>query len=301
MKKLAILLLSAICLIGSTFAAYDKPTELLTDKVGILTPAVAQSVSAQLAQYQKDTTSQFIVYIANFEGQDALEAVTVKLAHEWQVGQAGKNNGVILFWFPNIHKVRIEVGYGLEGALPDSTAKDIISDTIVPYFKQKQWDQGVQAGVNAIIKATSKEFKAPIAATNDSVPSNLILGAFFLFFLIIGVIVWSVIKAHQDDKELENQEKEEEPTPYHKSYPEDSSNSFITGAVVGAALASRPEPREERVSYKKNRDDDDTPSRASYNSSSYSSDDSSSSSSSSDSGFSSGGGDFGGGGASGDY
>ena len=83
----------------------------------------------------------------------------MRVARSWQVGQKAKNNGVVLFVFVQDHKLFIQVGYGLEGALPDALCKRIIDEQITPHFKAGDFDGGLTAGVQAILAATKGEYK----------------------------------------------------------------------------------------------------------------------------------------------
>ena len=91
----------------------------------------------------------------------SLEDFTVRTAQAWKVGRKELDNGAVLFVFVKDRKMRIEVGYGLEGALPDVTAKRIIEDTIGPHFREGQFAAGLDAGVDAMMAATRGEYRAP--------------------------------------------------------------------------------------------------------------------------------------------
>src|SRR4051812_16443288 len=93
------------------------------------------------------------------ETDSSIEDYAVRVFRSWKVGTKEKNNGVVLFIFTQDHKLFIQTGYGLEGALPDALCKRIISDEIVPRFKQGDFNGGVTAGVHAIIAATKGEYK----------------------------------------------------------------------------------------------------------------------------------------------
>jgi uncharacterized protein len=93
------------------------------------------------------------------ESESSIDDYAVRVARSWQIGQKGKNNGVLLLVFVQDHKLTIQTGYGMEGALPDLTCHQIIANEITPRFKQGDYDGGLSAGVAAIIAATKGEYK----------------------------------------------------------------------------------------------------------------------------------------------
>ena len=116
----------------------------------------------------------------------SLEDFTARTAQAWKVGGKAKDNGAVLFVFLNDHKMRLEVGYGLEGALPDVTAKRIIEDTIAPHFREGHYAQGLTAGVDAIIAATRGEYTAPPRqGPPDSGPLPLLLPLGFIALIFV--------------------------------------------------------------------------------------------------------------------
>ena len=137
------------------------PRDYVTDQADILPAEVEARLAAQLKQFDEETSNQ--VLVATFPSLPAgwtLEDFTVRTAQSWGAGEAKLDNGVVLFVFVKDREVRIEVGYGLEGALPDVTAKRIIEEQITPRFRGGDYPGGVEAGVDAIIAATKGEYKA---------------------------------------------------------------------------------------------------------------------------------------------
>jgi uncharacterized protein len=104
------------------------------------------------------------------------------VAQKWAVGQKDRRNGVVLFVFVNDHKMYIQVGYGLEGALPDAIAKTIIDQEIRPRFRSNDYASGLSAGVDAIIKATRGEYQAKPRTSHD-------VSAAWIFLVWLGIIV----------------------------------------------------------------------------------------------------------------
>ena len=132
----------------------------ITDKSGTLTPDQINTLNNKLSAFEKQTSNQVVVYIIpSLEGA-SLEDKSYEIASQNKVGKKGKDNGVLLFIAMNDHKLRIEVGYGLEGALTDALSSQIIRNEITPYFKKNQYYEGINAGVDAIIKVTKGEYTA---------------------------------------------------------------------------------------------------------------------------------------------
>src|SRR4029079_9883985 len=115
-----------------------------------------------------------------------IEDFSITLENKWKIGQKNKDNGVILVIFPREHQLRIEVGYGLEGAIPDALANTIIQQEITPAFKAGDYNKGVSAGVSAIMQAAKGEYKP--ATENSSYQDALTI-----FFMIIAIVLISYL------------------------------------------------------------------------------------------------------------
>ena len=138
----------------------EKPEAYVNDYAGLLSADARQKLESVLAGFEKETSNQVVVAIfSGLEGQ-VLEDFSIRLAEKWKIGTKKNDNGVILLIFKEDRAVRIEVGYGLEGALPDALAKQIIQNEIVPSFKAGDFDGGVLKAVDAILRATKGEYKA---------------------------------------------------------------------------------------------------------------------------------------------
>ena len=129
----------------------------INDYAGVLGAEKAQALENLLGAFEKETGHQITVLtIPSLEG-DALEAFSFRVAEAWKVGQKGFDNGAILLVVQNERKLRIEVGYGLEGVLPDAIASRIIGEVIVPRFRANDYSGGIEAGVKAILQVTKGE------------------------------------------------------------------------------------------------------------------------------------------------
>ena len=154
------LLLAVLLLLPSPSMALEVPalTARVNDYAAILSPATVQQLEGSLKAFETDQSTQIVVLtIPSLEGE-VLEEFSTRVFERWKIGQKGHDNGAILLIARNERKLRIEVGYGLEGSLTDLVAGRIIRDIIVPRFKQGNFDQGVIDGVSAMMATVRGEF-----------------------------------------------------------------------------------------------------------------------------------------------
>jgi len=184
---LAGILCLLFCLPAFGLAVPERPEGRITDRTRTLTRDQIAALERKLAAFERETTNQIaVLLIPSLEG-DSLEDYSIRLAEKWKIGQQGRNNGVILLIVKNDRKLRLEVGYGLEGALPDALAGTIIRNEISPRFRDGQFYQGIDAGVNAVIAATKGEYKASPKRKRSQMEAwipFLIAGAFLVFFML---------------------------------------------------------------------------------------------------------------------
>lgn len=192
-------ILAAILVIASAAVAFAADivipslTGRVVDQAGILSSSEESSLSNKLAALEKKTTIQLVVVTLKSLQSRTVEEWGLALGRGWGIGQVGKNNGVLLVVAPNERELRIEVGYGLEGDLPDATADSIIRNVIVPRFKAGNLYGGINDGVDAIGRALTGEPLAlstsrPLAQKKVSAglqigPLLFIAFVIFLFFL----------------------------------------------------------------------------------------------------------------------
>lgn len=132
----------------------------VNDQATLLSPEAAARLEQKLAGFERETSNQVAVLtVSSLQGDD-IDQFAIRVAEQWKLGQEGKDNGVLLVIAKAERKVRIEVGMGLQGVLPDITASRIIREVMRPHLKTGNFDQGINAGADAIIAATKGEFKA---------------------------------------------------------------------------------------------------------------------------------------------
>lgn len=139
----------------------------VTDAAAVLGVSAKQELEAKLAAFEQTTGGQLAVLIVKTAEPETIDQYGIRVGDAWKIGKKGKDTGAILIVAMKEKKLRIEVGYGWEGALPDVEAKRIIREVITPYFKQSQYAQGISAGIDKIQLAVAKENKAESNTVND--------------------------------------------------------------------------------------------------------------------------------------
>jgi uncharacterized protein len=153
----------------------------INDYAHLLTPTVAATLNSQLQQFEKQTTTQIVVAIFPSLKNDSLEDFTTRLETQWQVGQKGRDNGILMVIFVKEHQVRIEVGYGLESVIPDALAGQIIQTDIVPNFKAGHYEQGLAQALTSLMQLAKTTNLAPVTKKNHSLPiAYYFIGGFLL-------------------------------------------------------------------------------------------------------------------------
>ncbi len=164
-----------------------KLTARVNDYADMLSPATRQQLESVLASLeQQDSTQLVVLTIDSLEGEN-IEDYSMKVVENWKLGQKGLDNGVLLLIVKNDHKIRIEVGYGLEGVLTDLISGRIIRDIITPQFRHGNFNQGVIDGVSAIIAVVRGEFSGKDVVSHSGTHNDM--GGFlvFLFFVLFAL------------------------------------------------------------------------------------------------------------------
>ncbi len=197
MRRLLILIGLLAGLWGSAWAQPTPPpapTGWVTDGSNLLSPATRESLDQRLQAYQAGTGHQVLVWISGTTGTDPLEDWTVRAFAAWKVGRKGLDDGLVLFIFTKDQKVRMEVGYGLEGQMPDILASQIIRETILPRLKSGDADGALTQGVDRILKVVGGD--AAARAPRDQgrrsgqplgMGSWLVIGVLGLAFLVLAI------------------------------------------------------------------------------------------------------------------
>jgi uncharacterized protein len=137
------------------------PTQWVTDGAGILGPTEADLLNKKLSDFEQETGAQFIVYTFPSLENESLEDYTIRAVQRWKVGQKKYDNGLVLFVFKNEQKIRVEVGYGLEGTITDAVSSRVIREQMAPAFQQQQYAAGLNAAANELM-ARIRKGEAPV-------------------------------------------------------------------------------------------------------------------------------------------
>ena len=168
-----------------------SPRQYVTDEAGVIAPGVLAQLNQRLGAFEKATSNQIVavVYPKLPEGA-SLEDYSQRLYSAWKIGSKKNSNGVLMLVFVQDRKMRIQPGYGLEGAMPDALCSRIIRETMAPAFRSGNYSAGLASGITAVMQATKGEFKG----TGKSKPSTLKdflfspLGFFLLIMIVLIVI-----------------------------------------------------------------------------------------------------------------
>ncbi|HWQ87389.1 TPM domain-containing protein, partial [Brevundimonas sp.] len=188
-------LLAAVWLIAAPAQARSGPTfpplnGRVIDHGDLISAAREQALADKLAALERDTTDQVVVVtVPDLQGYE-IEEYGYQLGRAWGIGQADKNNGVLLIIAPNERKVRIEVGYGLEGILTDALSALIIQNDILPSFKEGFYERGIEQGVDAIdrqlrLDPAEAQARAAAAERPKSSPPIGIAAIIALIFILL--------------------------------------------------------------------------------------------------------------------
>lgn len=196
---LFILCASARAVADEGFTIPPAPNHYVTDNVGAMSPGARAKVENTLRAYERDTGHQVIVYIDQTTGDIPLEMYTTEIAHHWRIGRRGYDDGAVFFLFMRDHRIRIEVGYGLEGRLTDADSSRIIRDEIAPQMKAGNVDGAVTDGVAAMLTTITPGYSTAMLALPTPVPISastlrwmarmFIAILFFMFFFFIAPII----------------------------------------------------------------------------------------------------------------
>jgi uncharacterized protein len=181
--------------LGSAAAAAPKDVPYLSgrvvDEAGLISAAAKQRIEGELAALERETGDQVAVLIVPSLGGEPLEEYSVRVAQTWKLGQKGKDNGVLLLVSRDDRRLRIEVGYGLEGKLTDLQSREILDGLIRPRFRQGDFDGGVEQGVHAIVEAVhGRPLPAQTAsgAAADTPAGQRIFFTLFMSFIFVVVV-----------------------------------------------------------------------------------------------------------------
>ena len=177
----------------SVFADFPKPSGPINDFAGVLDEPTVDALKTLTADVEAQTTAEIaVVTVTSLDGM-SVEEYANRLFKEWGIGQKGADNGVLILVAPGERKMRIEVGYGLEGVLPDGLAGQIIREQFTPAFKESHYAEGILLGTQKVAEVVRRnhtltpEERERLEKANANEPPLLLLVPFFSVFVVIGM------------------------------------------------------------------------------------------------------------------
>ena len=171
------------------------PTDYVMDEAGVLDPSQRTLLTHDLRQFERETSNQLVVAVIPKVPDDyVMEDFTQRTAEAWGAGRKERDNGMVLFVFPESRQLRVEVGYGLEGAVPDALASRIINSEIVPSLRAGDMGGGIMRGADALMAAARGEYEGSGKTVAEE---NALQGdpaASLIFWIILIVILIIVIQ-----------------------------------------------------------------------------------------------------------
>jgi uncharacterized protein len=164
-----------------------KPDRYFNDYANVVSASAGEGFNTELEDFERQTSNQILVVVyPKLQTDDSLDDFCYRTFQAWHVGQKKRDNGAVLFVFVDDHKMRIQTGYGLEGALPDVTCARIMDDEIGPYFKLGDYETGLRAGITAMLAATRGEYAGTGETAGDKrQEENDEFGKVFTFFFFL--------------------------------------------------------------------------------------------------------------------
>jgi uncharacterized protein len=178
--------------LASALVSVPPLTARVTDLTGTLSGEAVNRIETKLANFEAKKGSQIAVLVAPTTAPEEIEQFGIRVEDAWKLGRKGVDDGAYLIVAKNDRRVRIEVGYGLEGALPDAIASRIIAETITPHFKLSDYDGGVEAGVDQMISVINGE---PLPQPDRKWEHRSGLGNLLPILLVVVFVASSVLRA----------------------------------------------------------------------------------------------------------
>jgi len=203
MKKLSILFLFSILCHGmfaqtTGIPECPNPMRLVVDQVGLLSEEYRNALEQKLDRFNDSTSNQILVLVvADLNGMEPAD-YALEVGRKWGVGQKKFNNGIVFLIKPTGNKgerkTYIAVGYGLEGIIPDATAKHIIDNEVIPEFRQQQYDAGVDKAITVLMALAKKEYSYK---TYEKKAQD---GSYLALFIVLGIIILFVVVGSRRSK-----------------------------------------------------------------------------------------------------
>ena len=171
------------------------PDDYVLDDAGVLSHAQRSLLAHDLRQFERETSNQLVVAVFPKVPDDyAMEDFTQRVAEEWGAGGKDRENGMVLFVFPESRQLRVEVGYGLEGAVPDAMANRIINEEIIPSFRAGDLGAGIVKGADALMAAARGEYEGTGQTRAEGKQGGDAPGAGLVFWILLIIVLIMVMQ-----------------------------------------------------------------------------------------------------------
>ena len=190
---LGLFLLSAAGLAADDLVAVPPLKARVTDLTGTLSRDQAAELEADLVRFEKARGSQIVVLLVPSTQPETIEAFSIRVADSWKLGRKGVDDGILVLVAKNDRKLRIEVGRGLEGAVPDAVAKRIVAEVIGPRFKEGDFHGGLKAGVAKLQAVIGGEALPPPKSVSRSDSASMDLETLFIVGMVIATMLGAVM------------------------------------------------------------------------------------------------------------
>jgi uncharacterized protein len=177
----------------SGLAPIPKLAARVTDETNTLSAPERQALEAKLAGWEQNSGNQLVVLIVASTKPEPIESYSIRVADAWKIGRKGQDNGAIFVVAKDDHKMRIEVGYGLEGVLTDVTSHRIIDETVAPLFRQNRFAEGINAGVDRIIAVVGSGAPLPAMSPPPHGGQSFDFGTLLIFLFVGAPIVGGIL------------------------------------------------------------------------------------------------------------
>lgn len=166
-----------------------NPPRLVNDLAHVMSSDQVAALEQKLVAYDDSTSNQIAIVTIESTNGGSIEDMALKIMRDWGVGNKKTNNGLVILASMNDHKIYIATGYGLEGSIPDVTAKSIIDNEIVPNFRSQNYYRGFDEATDAIFKAAAGEYKAPEGYNRRGRSKGGSIAPIIVAFVILLIIV----------------------------------------------------------------------------------------------------------------
>ena len=177
----------------NTVLKIPELTQHVTDLTGTISPSQIKSINLKLQEFESKRGSQIAVLIVQSTYPEDISQYSIRVVEDWKLGRRGSDDGVLLLVAIKDKRIRLEVGYGLEGVLTDAKSKQIISELILPYFKKGQYFEGINSGLDAVLKLISSE-NSPVQAESNSRQSEIDPMGLLIFVFVVALVFGGAVK-----------------------------------------------------------------------------------------------------------